>query len=181
MELKKQILKQNIQKGKAFTQMTLDDDCIVKDSKPDIIKIIHTKGNIYFEDIKVANQMVRLTGQMRFTVLYRSDSSGNKLETLSDVVNFSEKIYMDEVTELDHVKFSGKLEDLSITTINSRKLAVRAVVGIHVQCEQQMQEELVSSVIGDDSIRQKVETKQMLLPVTSQKDIVRTHNEFSLP
>ena len=44
MELKKQILKQNIQKSKAFTQVTLDDDCIVKDSKPDIIKIIHTKG-----------------------------------------------------------------------------------------------------------------------------------------
>ena len=50
MELKKQILKQNIQKGKAFTQVTLDDDCIVKDSKPDIIKIIHTKGSIIFEE-----------------------------------------------------------------------------------------------------------------------------------
>ena len=56
MELKKQILKQNIQKGKAFTQMTLDDDCIVKDSKPDIIKIIHTKGIIVIEESEINNQ-----------------------------------------------------------------------------------------------------------------------------
>ena len=42
MELKTQQLKQNTIKSKAFTQVTLDDDCIVRDSNPDIITIIHT-------------------------------------------------------------------------------------------------------------------------------------------
>ena len=127
MELKKQILKQNIQKSKAFTQVTLDDDCIVKDSKPDIIKIIHTKGSIIFEESKVNNQTVWVTGKLKFTVLYRSDGNAGKVETLSDTIDFGEKIMMDEIEELDTVKLSGKLEDLSITAINSRKLAVRAV------------------------------------------------------
>lgn len=181
MELKRQSFNQNVQKGKAFTQVTLDDDCIVRDNKPDVIKIIHTKGSIIFEEVKVSSQTVWITGQLKFTVLYRSDSGGNKLETLSDSVNFGEKIFMDEVEELDSVKLGGRLEDLSITAINSRKLAVRAVVGISAVCEQQSADELVSSVSADENVRQCQETRQMLLLVTSKKDIVRTHNEMTLP
>ena len=181
MELKKQILKQNIQKSKAFTQVTLDDDCIVKDSKPDIIKIIHTKGSIIFEESKVNNQTVWVTGKLKFTVLYRSDGNAGKVETLSDTIDFGEKIMMDEIEELDTVKLSGKLEDLSITAINSRKLAVRAVVGITAVSEQLREEELVSGAEGEEDIQQKQENRQMLLLVTSKKDILRTHNEMNLP
>lgn len=181
MELKKQSFNQNLQKGKAFTQVTLDDDCIVRDNKPDVIKIIHTKGSIIFEEVKVSSQTVWVTGQLKFTVLYRSDGGGNKLETLSDSVNFGEKIFMDEVEELDQVKLSGRLEDLSITAINSRKLAVRAVVGIQAVCEQQEEEELVSSVIAGEEVQQRKETRQMLLLMTSKKDLIRTHNEMTLP
>lgn len=179
MELKKHTLKQNSLKSKAFTQVTLDDDCIVRDNKPDVIKIIHTKGNILFEEIKVSGQTVWVTGQIRFTVLYRSD--GNRIEALSDSVNFGEKVFMDEVEELDTVKLNGRLEDLNITAINSRKLAVRAVIGIHAVCEQMVEEELVGSLSGDDTVQQKVDKRQMLLLATSKRDILRTHNELTLP
>ena len=50
MELKTQQLKQNTIKSKAFTQVTLDDDCIVRDSKPDIIKIIHRIKSFTFPE-----------------------------------------------------------------------------------------------------------------------------------
>ena len=179
LELKRQTLKQNSQKGRAFTQVTLDDDCIVKDNKPDVIKIIHTKGQVLFEEVKVSSQTVWVTGQLRFTILYRSEE--NRLETMSDSVNFGEKIFMDEAEELDTVKLTGSLEDLTISAINSRKLAVRAVIGIKAVCEQMTEEELVNSISGDPGIQQKQDSRQMLLLVTSKKDILRTHNEMTLP
>ena len=179
LELKKQILKQNSQKSRALTQITLDDDCIVKDNKPDVVKIIHTKGSIQFEEVKVSSQTVWATGQLKFTVLYRSD--GNRLETLSDSVNFAEKIFMEEVEEPDVVKLSGRLEDLNITAINSRKLAVRAVLEIKAVCEQMSEEELVTSVRPEENVQQKMQKRRMLLLMTSKKDILRTHNEMTLP
>ena len=181
MELRTQLLKQNTVKSRAFTQVTLDDDCIVRDSKPDIIKIIHTKGTVAFEETKVSNQTVWITGKLTFTVLYRSDAGGNKLETLTDSVNFGEKIFMEEVEELDAVKLSGKLEDLSINAINSRKLAVRAVIGIQAVSEQQQEQELIREVVADENVQQKCRTQPMLLLVTSKRDILRTHHELALP
>lgn len=181
MELRTQLLKQNTIKSKAFTQVTLDDDCIVRDSKPDIIKIIHTKGTVAFEETKVSNQTVWITGKLTFTVLYRSDAGGNKLETLTDSVNFGEKIFMEEVEELDTVKLSGKLEDLSINAINSRKLAVRAVIGISAVSEQQQEQELISEVVADENVQQRCKTQMQLLLVTSKRDILRMHHELALP
>lgn len=180
MELRTQTLKQNTIKSKAFTQVTIDDDCIVRDSKPDIIKIIHTKGTVAFEETKVSNQTVWITGKLTFTVLYRSDGNG-KLETLTDSVNFGEKIFMDEVEELDSVKLTGKLEDLTISAINSRKLAVRAVLGIQAVSEQMEEQELVSEVIAGEDVQQKSTRRPMLLLVTSKRDILRTHHELTLP
>lgn len=181
LELKKQVLKQNTEKSRAFTQITLDDDCIVKDNKPDVIKIIHTRGSVCFEENKVSNQTVWVTGKLKFTVLYRSDEKEGKLESLSDVVPFGEKLILDGVEDLDTVKLTGTLEDLAISAINSRKLAVRALIGIGAVAEQQREETLVNAVIGEEDVQQRLEEKEMLLPVTSKKDILRTHNEINLP
>ncbi len=49
MELKRQLFRQNLLRSKAFTQITLDDDCIVKDNKPDLLNIIHTRGSVIFD------------------------------------------------------------------------------------------------------------------------------------
>ena len=156
MELKKQLFRQNLQKSKAFTQITLDDDCIVKDNKPDLLNIIHTRGSIIFEDVKVSSQTVWVTGQLRFVVLYRSED--NRLESFTDSINFGEKLFMDEVEERDTVNLSGDLEDLNISAINSRKLAVRALLGIHAVCE-----------------------VPLLALTSAKKDILRVHSDITLP
>ena len=67
MELKRQLFRQNLLRSRAFTQITLDDDCIVKDNKPDLLNIIHTRGSVIFEDVKVSSQTscytaVKITG-----------------------------------------------------------------------------------------------------------------------
>ena len=149
MELKRQLFRQNLLRSRAFTQITLDDDCIVKDNKPDLLNIIHTRGSVIFEDVKVSSQTVWVTGQLRFVVLYRSED--NRLESFTDSINFGEKIFMDEVEERDTVNLSGDLEDLNISAINSRKLAVRALLGIHAVCEVPVEEEIVSDeAVGAD-------------------------------
>ena len=46
MELIKKYIHMNREKGKAVTQITLDDDFNLPDTKPDLIRIILEKGEI---------------------------------------------------------------------------------------------------------------------------------------
>ncbi len=181
MELRKQIIKKNYKKGNAFSQITLDDDYIVPDSKPDVVKIIHNMGNIVFEEPKVSNQAIWVKGRMDFAALYRSDQAEDKMEILSGSIPFQEKISMDGIDDLDPVHLNWNLEDLTVNLINSRKLGVRAVVDIIATAEENTEEEIASGMDGEEDYQQKVSDRTLLTLVTAKKDILRIRNEIALP
>lgn len=181
MEFEKQIIKMNREKGSAFTQITLEDDYIVPDSRPDVLKIIHTQGSIWFDEPKVSNQALWINGRMNFTVLYRSDDSARKLETVSGAIPFQEKLAIDNLEETDNIRLKGSFEDISASMINSRKLAVRAIVNIQAKAECERWEEIAAGVSGDAPCEQKVGTKELLCLSYTQKDLLRIRKELQLP
>ena len=146
MEFEKQLLKMPQKKGSAFTQMTLEDDFIIPDVKPDVLKVIHTKGVLEFDVPKVSNHSVWVNGRMHFTVLYRSEDTQWKVDAASGSIPFQEKLSMDDVDETDEVRLKGNIEDISASLINSRKIAIRALVDVEAGAENVRWEEVVTGI-----------------------------------
>lgn len=180
MELKKQIIKKVKNKGKEFSQITLDDDYIVKDSKPDVIKIIHSQGNVSVEETRINSGAVWVNGRMDFMVLYRSDDEYNKTEVLSGAIPFQEKISMDGINEVDQPQLITELEDLSVGLINSRKLTIRCVINVRLMAEEEEEDELVSAVEKSGGYQQKQSEKEMLSLISAKKDVCRVKKEIVL-
>lgn len=180
MELKKQIIKKVKSKGKEFIQITLDDDYIVKDSKPDVIKIIHSQGSVALEETRINSGAVWINGRMDFMVLYRSDDAYNKTEVLSGTIPFQEKIVMDGISEVDQPQLIMELEDLSVGLINSRKLTIRSVINAGVMVEEVEEDELVSAVEEPGGYQQKQSEKDMLSLISAKKDVFRVKKEIVL-
>lgn len=180
MELKKQIIKKVKNKGKEFAQITLDDDYIVKDSKPDVIKIIHSQGNVSVEETRINSGAVWLNGRMDFMVLYRSDDEYNKTEVLNGTIPFQEKISMDGISEVDQPQLIMEMEDLSAGLINSRKLAIRSVINAQVAVEEEEVDELASAVEESGGYQQKQSEKDMLSLISAKKDVFRVKKEIVL-
>jgi hypothetical protein len=181
LELRSQSIRQTREKSRAFSQITLDDDYIVKDNKPDVIKIIHAGGTIVFEETRLSGQALWVNGKLQFDVLYRSDNEHSKLETLSGTIPFQEKLVMEGAAEMDPVRISGEMEDLSIGLINSRKLSVRAVANLKAVVEEQLEEQIAGGIEGSGNFQQKVCEREMLGVIATEKDVVRFHGEVKLP
>lgn len=64
MELKKKYIHMSHEKGRAISQITLDDDYNVPESKPDIMRIITSKGTIHLEEAKAEAGHVHLKGSL---------------------------------------------------------------------------------------------------------------------
>ena len=92
MELKKKYIHMSHEKGRAMSQVTLDDDYNVPESKPDIVRIITTKGAIHLEEAKAETGHVLLRGNLGFQVLYRSDGEENNIAYLEGEIPFSETV-----------------------------------------------------------------------------------------
>ena len=180
MELNRHICTQLIEKAKSFSQITLDDDYIVRDNKPDVVRVIYSRGDIWVEDVKAGNQGLWITGKLRFSTLYQSDDENHRLESVNGEVPFQEKVMMDEVEEGDDVVVDMTIEDLSVGIINSRKLVVRAVVNVTAKNLEEEDEEIVCGIM-DEGYEQKTSDFPMLCLVENTKEQLRMQREMILP
>lgn len=180
MELNKHICTQLIEKSKTFSQITLDDDYIVRDNKPDVIRVIYSRGDILVEDVKAGNQGLWITGKLRFSTLYQSDDENHRLESVNGEIPFQEKVVMDEMVDQDDATVDMKLEDLSIGIINSRKLAIRAVVNVMAKNLEEKDTGFVCS-ISDSGYEQKYSDFPILCLVENSKEQLRMQREIILP
>ena len=70
MELLKKNIHMSKLKGKLVTQITLDEDFNVPDTKPDISRMILKQGEIALESVKQSEEKVQLKGKLLFDLLY---------------------------------------------------------------------------------------------------------------
>lgn len=168
-------------KTKAFAQITVDDDYIVRDNKPDVVRVIYTHGDILLEDTKVGNGNVWITGKLRFNTLYLSDDESHKLESVLGEIPFQEKMVMDEISDGDNVTVDVQIEDLSVGIINSRKLMVRAVLNMSAKSMQEETQIQGYVIPSDKNYEKKVATMPMMTLVSEKKDMVRMQKELGLP
>lgn len=180
MELDRHICTQMIEKAKSFSQITLDDDYIVRDNKPDVIRVIYSKGDILVDDVKAGNQGVWINGKLRFSVLYQSDDENHRLDSVNGVVPFQEKVIMDEIEETDDITVDMEIEDLTVGIINSRKLAICAVVNVVARNLEEEDEEIVCE-IPEVGYEQKQMEVPMLCLEENIKDQLRIQKEMILP
>jgi len=180
MELNRHICSQLIEKTKSFSQITLDDDYIVRDNKPDVVRVIYSKGNVVVEDVRAGNQGVWITGKLHFSTLYQSDDENHRLESVNGEVPFQEKVIMDGVEEDDDVVVDMDIEDLSVGIINSRKLAIRAVLNVMARNLEEEDEDITCAIF-DVGYEQKTADFPMLCLVGNTKEQLRLQKEMLLP
>lgn len=181
MELKKAYIHMNYEKGRALSQITLDDDYNLPDYKPDIVKVMKDKGEVSFDEAKISDGHLHVKGALQFVILYRSDQDEKKIDCLSGTIPFTETISMDGIDELDPVHMTAEMEDLSIGIINSRKLNIRALVMLKADVREMKDEEMVTDVEAEEPLEVQKEYQEVLQLVECKKDNFRLKQEISLP
>ena len=165
----------------AQSQITLDDDYNVPDSRPDIVKVLKEKGELHFDEVKAAAGAAWLKGRLVFRVLYRSDQENGKISCLKGEIPFQEKLNMDGVQEYDVIQASGEIEDLTIGVIHSRKISVRAVILLKTEEPQEKEDELCVGIEADDGCEKRYRNTNILQLLCMKRDQCRQKSEITLP
>lgn len=181
MELSKKYIHMSREKGKAETQITLDDDFNVPDVKPDLMRIIMDKGELRLDETTVTQDHVWIKGALKFCMLYRSDQDTGKIDSLVGEIPFQESLAVDGVHEYDTAKVSWEMEDLSLGIINSRKLSVKALVVLKAVVDETYDEELVTGAESGGKIQILDSSLTTMALLMAQKDTYRFKEEIVLP
>ncbi len=180
MELIRKTIYMNRLKGKTVTQITLDDDRNVPDTKADIEYIIQEQGDVRLDDCRVMGDRAGLRGKLAFHILYQTPVQG-AVESLAGDIPFDELVNIDGLEENDHIQVQWDIEDLSADLVNSRKVSVKAVITFTLLIQRIYDEQAAVDASGEtslDCLKKTIEAAQTAL---QKKDTYRIREEIELP
>lgn len=179
MELVKSNICMSRVKAEKNTQITLDDDVIVSDSNPDVDEILAKHTEVTDESVKILDGKILIKGKLCYKILYEAKGESG-LYHMSGSIPFDEVINMDEVKDGDNISVNSHIEDVSISTINSRKINVRAVVSFQAYCEEMYNEDVIVDVNDADGADYIKKPLEVLNLVINKKDVYRIKEEIEL-
>ncbi len=186
MELIKRNIHMDCIKCKAQTQMTLEDDIIISDSRPDAARLIMDRGNVAVDEVKVSDDHVNVKGALNFRILYLTDkgsssAGGSDVAFMEGAIPFEEMVFMEGIKSGDSVDVDWELEDLSVGLINSRKLSVQSVVTLLLTCEEIRDEETAVDLYSEEPVEFRKKTLDIASMAIRKKDIFRVKEEVEIP
>ncbi len=163
------------------SQFTVDEDCNVSDSKADISRILLSDGVIKIEEVRAYDEQVLVRGKLIYHILYEADDSFGALHSLNGKIPFEERMNADCISSGDNPLVTADLEHLHITTVNSRKINVQALMLLTILQESIHSDEISIGVTKDEPVEYRLCNQQLLNIAVMKKDLCRIRDEFKLP
>ena len=181
MELLKKKIHMNRLKCRGVSQISLEEDFNVPDSKPDVGTIVESSGEVRMEALKVSTGQVTVKGVLSIHVLYIAETKERGVSHMETTVPFEETIRREGAESGDGVRLKWNVEDLNVSVINSRKLSGKAVLTLAACIEENTEVMAATGIPSAGKISMKMKQAQILQMKSQKRDILRVKKEILLP
>lgn len=179
MELKKKSIRMCRLKKKMISQITMDDDFIVPDVKPDIEKIVLDDGDVEIEEIKRLTEKAEIRGKLAYRMLYYPGEDG-QLQAMKGSIPFDEYLNIPELEDKDYLQAEAEIEDLTIELIHSRKINVKAIITFRLTVEGIDEQTAVTEIEDGEPVEMLMRAVRAAQAAVCQKDTYRIKEELEI-
>lgn len=136
MEFIKREIRGYTWKVKNAMQFTMDDTINVPDSHLDIERLVLVKGNVVIDETQAMVDRFQVKGTLNYQILYCADKEDSVFDSLEGKVPFVEYVNADGTKETDYIEVHAGLNDLTVTMLHSRKISLKALIGLDYQVKE---------------------------------------------
>ncbi len=185
MELMKKSIYTDKIKAKAMLQIPLEEDINVSDTRPDVGRLVFTRGKVKIDEMKNGMNKVWIKGKLLFQILYEAEGKDSGMSGMEGELPFMEEVYMEHVESQDRVICESMLEDIRVNLINSRKLSIQAVITLKPRVEELVETKVCMGISdlgmqsGGEAEKLEYRRKQQeyLETAVCKRDLFRIHEE----
>ncbi len=181
MQLVKKEIRTNNHKVSKLVQLTIDEDFNVSDSRQDIDKIIISQGQVMIDETEPMVDRIRVKGHVGYKILYSVAKAEGELDSMEGSVAFEETINVDDLLPSYDTSVSCEIEDLNISMIHSRKIAVKGLLQMKIDVTEQDVIEGAEGIENGDNIQCMYKKVPYTRTVADQKDIFRVRELIPIP
>ena len=161
-------------------KLTVDDNINVPDIKDDIERIVMWDAKLIGNRAEAAKDKIKLVKEIGVSILYASSNAEGDLDSMDSVVVVEEIVNVDNVDATNKVKVKSVIEDLSISLINSRKVAIKGIIGVDVDVTEDEMIYGASDIENGEKIQCLYKTINETEKVVSKYDECRIKDSIEL-
>jgi len=111
----------------------IETDCIIPDSKPDILSVMSTNGTICMYKKEVQEKKVKLEGCIDTYIMYMADAQEAGIRGMHTSIDFSEVLSMEKAKEGISQDINVEVKSIECKVLNGRKISVRAMIEVGIR------------------------------------------------
>lgn len=157
MKLVKEVLKIDHIIGNDRVQSIVDDEAIVPDTKPDILKILQVDVKPILKTVSVFQDKVVTNINTKFEVLYVGEGKVEPIYSMTLYKELTEELNIPGIKQDMNAKCCINVEDVKFDIVNPRKLRVKAILVLSATVEDMEEVEVVTDVDKNDDVQLKKE------------------------
>jgi len=119
--------------GQKKESRLVENDVIVNDVKPDVLKVISTNGVISIYKKEIMEGKVRIDGAINTYIIYMADDENGSVRSLNTSLDFTQIIDIPNCKEDMQSQINIKIKNFETKIINGRKINIKANVETSVK------------------------------------------------
>lgn len=181
MDFSRKDIHTSILKASRYSQLTIDEDFNIPDSKEDIDKVIAKDGYVVVDEVISEENRVKVIGEVYFKLLYKTVSEKPDIEVYEGSIPFEDQVNVDGINRNNIADSQCRLEDLTISVINSRKIEVRGLIGDAVSAYEDIKINAATDLENAQGIECQYKKIVSTDTVISKRDVCKIKEEIEIP
>ena len=163
------------------TQTLAEGDIIVPDIKPDILKLLQVDAVSHITDKEVFDGSIELSGKVDLKILYIPDNECDRIKSIITSFDFTESIENRKITAGAYAVVSSNVERVEFSMLNSRKLRIKAVVGIEYEIINSVHTDITVDIADCDEMEMSKEIVALQSCVDLSEHIISLEESIEIP
>lgn len=180
-ELEKKKITLDQQVGKESSQILLEGDVIVPDSKPDIEQILRCSGIVQLQEAKGNEDRVNFSGELLLSILYQGKKSSKPISGMEASLPIEDIIHIDGIDQNADITLSAVLNHLDCKLLNDRKINIKAVITVTAEASSSYTGEMIEAINDMPTLQTKKGTMNINSTVENKKDRFIVKEELAIP
>lgn len=156
MEILKKDITIDKKVGKETSQVLIEGDIIVPDTKPDIDTVLEANGTAYIDSKDIVNDRITFKGNLDINVLFVAKGDSKPIYNMQCTYPINDFINMEGIDKSMTVFTTCTITNLDYKLINDRKVSFRAILDVTSEVLAKENIEAVSTIDGLDEKQMKV-------------------------
>ena len=156
----------------------IEQDILVPDSKPDVMKVVMVNATPYIANKEVLNNKLKIDGKMNYFIIYKTTDDITGVRGMYISYPFSTSLPIKDLNKDMNIYVDTKIGNIIYSLPNERKISVKTEMICNVKCNENMKLNIIEKFPEEYNIQTKSKEATCMNHILSKNSIIASKEEI---